>query len=288
MSKVVQGTWRAAFGLAAGLALASPASAQEPSLASDWVKEQTAQVRLVAGGASLPGRAGSLYAGLQLTLQDGWKTYWRNPGYSGVPPNLDLQGSDNIAEARVLYPAPVRFKDRDGDTIGYKHSVVFPIAITPKDPAKPVRLNVTAELGICRDVCIPVQPKLVMSLPPGASSAPGGAALSEALAKVPLPNAAGPGDPRLSNVKIDLTGSKPSIVIDATFPGDPSKADIFLEAPGGTWIPLPKAAGAGSEGTRRFHVDLTDGADLADLKGRDIRVTLVGSKGQAEASFNLH
>jgi len=34
-------------------------------------------------------------------------------------------------------------------------------------------------------------------------------------------------------------------------------------------------------------VDLTDGADLNDLKGRRIRVTLVGAESQSEAAFDM-
>jgi DsbC/DsbD-like thiol-disulfide interchange protein len=277
-----------AVGLLAAAVGALPAAAADgPVLVSPWATEQAARVRLVAGGAEGPGGARNLYAGLEIQLDDGWKTYWRNPGSSGVPPRIEVTGSDNVASAELLFPAPVRFSGRDGDTIGYKHAVVLPIALRPIDPQKPMKLRIAAEFGLCRDICIPVQPTLSLDLPADASAAPPGAPLATSLARVPRNGTLRPVDPKAVTVKVALGEPKPHVLIDALFPGDKAKGDIFLEAPDGIWIPLPRAAGEAEGGARRFLVDLTDGADLADLKGRPIRMTLVGSDGQSEASFKL-
>lgn len=228
-----------------------------------------------------------IYAGLEIELDDGWKTYWRNPGSSGVPPRIDFDGSENLAKAELLFPAPYRFKDRDGDTIGYKKAVVLPVALTPHDAAKPIALKVSAEFGICREICIPIQPNLSLVVPSDAVSAKPGDRLTEAVGRIPKLNSNDPGAPRLEKFSAKLTGEKPQLAIDAYFPGDPDRGDVFLEAPDGVWIPLPQPSGQPKDGVRRFVVDLTDGADLADLKGRAIRMTLVGSAGQSETSFDL-
>ncbi len=73
----------------------------------------------------------TLRAGIEIKLQPGWKTYWRYPGDSGVPPQFDFAGSENLASAEVLYPAPHSFKDEAGTSIGYKETVVFPVASRP-------------------------------------------------------------------------------------------------------------------------------------------------------------
>lgn len=280
--------------LIAGLAIAPigngvPALAQEPAHASAWISEHATRARLVGGGvAQAQGKTPALIAGLEIQLDDGWKTYWRNPGSSGVPPRFDFTGSDNVASATALYPAPARLKDRDGDTIGYKTAVVFPIEIKPVDATKPVTLKLAAEYGVCKDVCIPVQPALSLTLPQGAAAKSAGPDLAQALERVPRSDAQlRPTDPKLKSLKIDLASAKPSITIDAQFPGDSSGADVFLEAPDGIWIPLAKSAGAVAGGVGRFTVDLTDGADLADLKGRMIRLTLVSASGQSETTFKL-
>lgn len=258
-------------------------AADEPGYASPWQKEHTTAVRLIGGGHQK-----HLYAGIEIALDEGWKTYWRNPGSSGVPPRVDWKGSENVAEATLLFPAPVRFQDKEGDTVGYKKSVVLPVSIKPQDPAKPIVLNLALEYGVCRDVCIPVQPNLTLTLPPDAAAKPAGSALGEALAKVPRAAGSRLGtDPIVKAITVELTGPKPLIRIDAEFPGSPAGADVFLEAPDGLWIPLAKTVDGGVGNVRRFEVDLTDGADIADLKGRTIRLTVVSAAGQSEATFKL-
>ncbi len=258
----------------------------EPRLASPWVTEHAARTRMIAGRVE-SGGASRIYAGLEIELDDGWKTYWRNPGTSGVPPRLELEGSENLAKAELLFPAPVRFKDRDGDTIGYKRTVVLPVVLTAKDPSKPIVLKGAAEIGICREVCIPVQPALSLLVPPDAPTEAKDGRLTSAIAQVPRSENPGSQAPSVARVTTRLAGDKPQVVIEAVFPGDADRGDVFLEAPDGIWIPLPQAAGPVEGGTRRFVVDLTDGADLAELKGRSIRVTLVGSVGQSETAFDL-
>ena len=269
-------------------ALISPAWAEDAAFASAWASEHATQVRLVGGGVTEPGQKPRLVAGVEIELDSGWKTYWRTPGTSGVPPRFDWTGSENLAEATPLFPAPHRFSDREGDTIGYKGAVVLPLEIKAKDPKLPVKLKLALEYGVCKDVCVPVQPVLELTLPPEASAKPAGTTLAAGLARLPREAAMRKaGDPELKQVKIDIQGAKPNIVIDAAFPGDGRDADLFLEAPEGIWVPLPKPVGEPRDGVHRFLVDLTDGADLADLKGRTIRVTLVSAAGQAEASFKF-
>ena len=273
------------FGLAQ--VLAPPAMASEPAYASPWVTEQTSRTRAIAGGAVAADGSRRVYAGVEIVLEDGWKTYWRNPGSSGVPPRVDWAGSENVAAVELLFPAPMRFADKDGDTIGYKTSVVLPLSLTPKDASRPMILKLSAEFGICREVCIPVQPSLVLALPPDSALSAAGDKLAAALARVPRRDDAGASAPRLESLTIELAAPKPRIVIEASFPGDPAGGDLFLEAPDGIWIPLARATGAGNGTARRFEVDLTDGADLADLKSRTILVTLVSAAGQSEIAFKL-
>ena len=269
-----------------------PARASEPPFASGWVKDHSTSVRLIGGGVAIGGPATGtgqrLFAGIEMTLENGWKTYWRNPGSSGVPPRIDWAGSENLAEATLLFPAPQRFVDKDGDTIGYKTALVLPVLIKPKNPALPVTLKLALEYGVCREVCIPVSPSLSLILPPEAVAKPAGKSLADAVATVPRPaNERRATDPVARSFKIDLAATKPVIRIEAEFPGGIKGADVFLEAPDGLWIPLAKPVAGGTGALQRFEVDLTDGADLADLKGRTIRLTFVSEAGQSEAEFKF-
>src|SRR4051794_14696290 len=78
---------------------ASEAPAQD---ASPWLNDGHSAVRLLAGSRS----GAVLLGGIAFQLQPGWKTYWRTPGDSGVPPRFDFSKSDNIDAVTILWPAP--------------------------------------------------------------------------------------------------------------------------------------------------------------------------------------
>ncbi len=75
---------------------------------SQWSKTQGGAVRLVTTGK--PDADGMLRGALQVDLKPGWKTYWRDPGDTGVPPQISLSGA---SLAGVSFPAPRRFKETD-------------------------------------------------------------------------------------------------------------------------------------------------------------------------------
>jgi DsbC/DsbD-like thiol-disulfide interchange protein len=123
---------------------------------------------------------GSHMAALDLTLAQGWKTYWRSPGDSGIPPSFDWSASENVKSVRIHWPAPEVFHTNGMQTIGYHDRLVLPVEITPSDPARPVRLKVRMELGVCDEICLPAALDLVSDLAvPGAPDASINAALSE-------------------------------------------------------------------------------------------------------------
>src|SRR5688572_3192220 len=99
---------------------------------------------------------GTWTAGLEITLAGGWKTYWRLPGESGVPPQFDWSRSTNLAAVTVGWPAPRRFHDAAGETIGYRDRVVLPLRVAPVDPQKPVGLALSLFYAVCKDICVPV------------------------------------------------------------------------------------------------------------------------------------
>lgn len=118
----------AAAGPLLALVLVSPAGAAD---ASSWDGDGRSAVRLVAGGSARP-RGDELRAGLEIRLAPGWKTYWRYPGDSGVPPVIDFSKSENVKSVIVSWPAPHRFTDDGGTSIGYKGGVLMPLQVVPQ------------------------------------------------------------------------------------------------------------------------------------------------------------
>ncbi len=272
------------LGLALGafLCIASPSieAAASPG-ESAWVSSTDSKVRLVSGTPDIDGKA-SLIAGVQLRMNPGWKTYWRNPGDSGVPPSFDFRGSKNLKQAVLLYPAPHRIADANGTAIGYDDEVVFPVKITPEREGEPVELNLAFEYGLCKDLCIPneVNLKLVLSPDEGRGDA---VLLENALALVP--KEAAPGLlPAVENVAAELDAPKPKITIDAVFPQGARETDLFINGEE-TYVPVPKPEAPLADGKQRFIVSFGSAAEAAALKGKTLTLTLVSDLGSTETAW---
>jgi DsbC/DsbD-like thiol-disulfide interchange protein len=266
--------------LSFGYCAAFVRTAAASETASEWVDGHGSRARLIAGNGM---------AGVEIELAEGWKTYWRSPGDAGgVPPSFDFSKSDNLAAAKVLYPAPKRFTDKAGDTVGYKGTVIFPVEVTPKDAGKPVELRLNLDYGVCKEICVPASAALSLTLPPAGATEPSDV-LKEALAAIPAPAAKRrAGDPSLKNVQVDLGAAKPHIILEGEFPGGSEHVDVFVEGPDGVFIPLPKRTSSGGGELATFEIDLSDGVDLKDIKGKTLTATLVSPSGQSEATFPVN
>jgi DsbC/DsbD-like thiol-disulfide interchange protein len=263
-----------------------PASAAE--LSSPWVDGHNSRTRLVAGSLSKGGSTPQLFAGIEIRLSEGWKTYWRKPGDAGgIPPSFGWVGSTNLAAAKVLYPAPQRLQDATGDTVGYKTGVVFPVEVTPNDPAQPVELRLALAYGICREICVPAEATLSLSIPPqhGGDLPP---AIAAALERIPhTASTHRETDPALLRARATLSGDRPSLVFEAAFPGGTAGADLFVEAPHGIFMSMPKKAGQVSDDVLRFEVDLAHGTNLEELRGKTLRLTMVSDAGMSETTWKV-
>src|SRR5215813_4066279 len=130
--------------------------------ASSWDGDARSAVRLVAGGPL--GADAMLRAGVEVRLATGWKTYWRYPGDSGVPPVFDFSKSENIKSVSILWPAPHRFTDDGGATIGYKGGVIFPVHVVPESANRPAVLRLALDYAVCEKLCVPAKGASVLEL----------------------------------------------------------------------------------------------------------------------------
>lgn len=262
------------------MAVAYDSQAHAANAATPWTELHASRVRLIAG----PADQGHYVAGLEIVLADGWKTYWRTPGDSGVPPNFDWSGSRNVAKATPLFPAPVRMPEAGGVAIGYKHKVVLPIRIVPEDKTRPVALKLALEFGVCREICIPATANFELSIEPASAGQPI-PEISAALDRVPRqPELRRAGDPKLESAAIDRSGKAPKLVIEASFGDGARNEDVFVEAPEGLYVSPPTKVAASRNGSLRFESTL--GTELAqDLKGKTLTFTLVSNSGATETKW---
>jgi DsbC/DsbD-like thiol-disulfide interchange protein len=284
---------------AVGLAGAAAAQSRAPAQASVWTELLNARARLIGGAPAVHG-APSYLAGVEIALDEGWKTYWRMPGDAGVPPNFDWSGSSNVAAVTVLYPAPKRMSEPAADTVGYKHAVLFPVEVVPKDASQPVRLALALEFGVCREICIPAEARLSLALTPAEMGRQPLPAMLTALEQVPRPAASRHAeDPRVTRVSAFLEGGQPHLVVVARFPKGDHGADLFVEAPEGLYVPMarrvPTASSAGEARPEadsgydlvHFEVDLARTGNARELKGKTLRLTLVSDAGASETNWTV-
>lgn len=123
--------------------------------------DDAADVRLLSGWRM---ENGNHMAALQVTLEPGWKTYWRAPGDGGIPPEFDWSGSRNMGVVDFHWPTPEVMDAGGMTTIGYRHELVLPFEVTPSDIGEDVTLDADLLLGICKDICVPVSRPLSADL----------------------------------------------------------------------------------------------------------------------------
>ena len=221
-------------------------------------------------------------AGIEIRLKEGWKTYWRYPGDSGVPPVLDFSKSQNVKAVTVLYPAPMRFPDgAGGNSIGYKGDVVV-----PQDAGKPVTLNLKLDYAVCEKLCVPAEAKLELLLTGTANA--NDATLNAAEAQVPKRAAIGDsGTPAIRAVRREAGSGKPRVVVDVAAPAGASLT-LFAEGPTPQWaLPLPEPVAGASAGQQRFAFEL-DGLPPGEKPdGATLRLTAVSGDKAIEVGFRL-
>ena len=103
---------------------------------------------------------GRRVAALELVLEPGWKTYWRSPGDSGLPPEFTWKGS-NIGEVDFHWPAPEVIVSDGVRTLGYHDRLVLPFTVTPAEDGEPIGLSAEISFGLCENICIPANLDLI-------------------------------------------------------------------------------------------------------------------------------
>src|SRR6267154_1824717 len=271
---------RAAVGLAATLLVGAFATEVFADDSSPWQRDTHSAVRLLAGSRS----GGVLLGGIAFQLEQGWKTYWRTPGDSGVPPRFDFSKSENIEAVTVLWPAPTKFDDGAGGySLGYHDQVVLPLRIVAKNADKPVTLRADINYAVCEKLCIPVEASAELAIASVASTED--SALFAALDTVPKP--ANVGDPNPLTIRDVKREGKSTVLVDVAVP-DTRAVDLFVEGPTPDWaLPVPKLVKNSPPGGKRFAFELEGLPPGTNPEGAALKLTLVGGDRAYEFNINL-
>ncbi|WP_273793390.1 protein-disulfide reductase DsbD domain-containing protein [Brucella anthropi] len=228
------------------------ASLALPALASTsgWTETPGGRVRVIIEDSGPNSEASNERRGaLQIELQPGWKTYWRNPGDAGVPPQINLEGD---AKAQIDFPAPVRFDGYDEGGIGYKHPVSLPIVfhLTSTD----TRLKGDVFLGVCEKICVPVQAKFDFSLKEDAQQASPQAIATRTIIETAFDRLPAPATPTFGITYAKREGDK--AIFNLAVPDPAIPAELFVAS---DKVRLSDAVAI--EGSQRFSVQVHGKAD---------------------------
>ena len=224
--------------------------------------------------------------GIQIHLDPGYKTYWREPGDSGLPPVFDWQGSENVATVDVRWPVPVRFADGPGSSIGYKDSVILPVLVTLRDTAQRARLKLKIDYGICAELCVPALGEGELSLLPDAMVTPHRERVEAALGTVPQSARLGDGVlPGVVGIEPDV--KQTALHVKVAGLGGSGEPDLFVEGPKGWYFGQPVLSGA-TDGTELdWLVPVEQTPDAGSLGGLTLTLTAVAGSKVTETSIRL-
>ena len=157
----------------------------EAAAGAEWTEREFASFRLLPGTTAVEATR-DLLVGLEVALAPGWQFYSETPGEYGVAPTFDWSASRNLAEASLHWPAPTAYA-YSGDppirTLGYKGSLLLPVALVADRADEAFELRLALEYAVCEEFCIVDTVELHLDLPPGrAEATPHSARLRQALA----------------------------------------------------------------------------------------------------------
>lgn len=249
----------------------TPASAQSAIPDPD----QLVRLRVLDGGTTAEG---TRMAALELTLAEGWKTYWRSPGEAGIPPRFDWSGSRNLGKVQIHWPTPMVFEQSGYRSFGYADRLVLPIEITPERADQDVRLAGRMDLGLCSDICIPGNVHFDQALD---AAAPRDPQIIAALADRPSTAREAGVTGASCSVQPTQDGIRLTARIDLPPPSSGSEVAVIEPGIPGVW--------AGQAETRREGPQLVTSTEFIDETGEGlaldrskIRITVFGGSQAAD------
>lgn len=239
---------------------------------SGWAETEGGRMRLVIDPA--PRDDGSIGGFLDVDLQPGWKTYWRDPGGAGIPPMIDFSQSRGVAFEAMHYPPPERVDDGYAIWAGYTAPVRFPLTFS-RTASGGAQIHASAFIGICEKICVPFQAELVVDMP-GETVGHDSAAQDVDAAFARLPETAGP-DFGIETAQLGTNATR--ITISAKLPAfRPSGVipELFVTGPEGFAFAPPELVsdeGSRAEWSVRVEPPSKSTLDIATLP-LDVVVTL--------------
>lgn len=112
--------------------------------------------------------AKSFRLGVEIILDKGWHTYYKESGEAGMPTKIEWILPPGYKASELVWEKPHKFTDSGITTYGYEGKTVIAATITPPDNIKPgdtVEIKAKVKWLTCKDVCVPGNKEVSISLP---------------------------------------------------------------------------------------------------------------------------
>ncbi len=211
-----------------------------PALAAPGAVVTTDQVRaeLMAHAPQGIVAGQTLWLGLAIDHKPHWHTYWKNPGDSGLPTQLQWTLPEGFQAGEIEWPTPKRLPIGPLMNHGYEGKLLLPVSVTVpagfSGDTLPVKLR--ADWLVCKDVCIPESGDFALDIPARSAWSAQGADFEAALAARPQALASAKASAKVSSegLNLEVTG------LPAAWAG--KALEFFPEAPGVLDNALPRRA----------------------------------------------
>ncbi|MEJ0089074.1 MAG: protein-disulfide reductase DsbD domain-containing protein [Limisphaerales bacterium] len=122
-----------------------------------------------------PARPGdTIWAGVDLKMDAGWHTYWKNPGESGIATSIKWDLPPGVTVGEIQWPLPEKLPPAEVTTYGYEHEVMLlvPLTLATNLPTGPLVLKADVAWLECMEQCLPGSATVEATLTIGSDTKP--------------------------------------------------------------------------------------------------------------------
>ena len=215
-----------------------------------------------------------------MELEPGWKTYWREPSGSGIPPMFDFARSRGVAFDEPLFPVPAYLEAGGAKFAGYKDTVRFLVEGRRIIAGAGAEIGLDVMIGVCEEICIPATASFTLT---DAELQQSDFLAMQAIASAREKLPAAPNE-EMRIVDLSRIDDR-TLRVEAKVPQDADAADLFVEAPAG-WYVTPAKLLSMTGGVATFELPAEKGSSAAYGKAR-FRLTLSSGGQSVEQQMTL-
>ncbi|MDG1430201.1 MAG: protein-disulfide reductase DsbD family protein, partial [Paracoccaceae bacterium] len=189
-----------------------------------------------------------------------------------IPPRFDFLGSSNLVDFSINWPAPVVFDQSGMTSVGYKDVVILPIKLFPKNPNRDVRLRGTIDIGVCKDICLPITLDINAKLESDETKK--SPVIGAALASIPFTEE----EAGVQSAVCKLSTDGGSLIVSTTveMPSAGGEEYVIIESVNDDhWLSEAKTSRKGNALTSQSALVSLSGGAVA-INRSDIRITILG------------